>query len=237
MKQIINIIGKLDFEQFDNIITASQYIKLYDLTNKYTDKDSICLDWGMGDGHFSYYLLQKNRKVYSFTLDKKSIKISNDADIYLTIGDDSKRLPYENEYFDIVFSVGVLEHVRETGGNEINSLIEIKRVLKPGGIFICYHFPNKYSWIERISKLLTNKKFHHLYKFSKKDIFDLLKEVDFKCLEHSRYGFLPRNIFKLFPKFVKNNLLLSFCYNGLDVFLGLVFNIINQNHYFIAQKK
>ena len=140
MKQIINIIGKLDFEQFDNIITASQYIKLYDLTNKYTDKDSICLDWGMGDGHFSYYLLQKSRKVYSFTLDKKSIKISNDADIDLTIGDDPKRLPYENEYFDIVFSVGVLEHVRETGGNEINSLIEIKRVLKPGGIFICYHF-------------------------------------------------------------------------------------------------
>ena len=86
MKQIINIIGKLDFEQFDNIITASQYIKLYNLTNKYTSEDSICLDWGMGEGHFSYYLLQKNRKVYSFTLDEKSIKISNDADIYLTIG-------------------------------------------------------------------------------------------------------------------------------------------------------
>ena len=79
MKNIINIIGKSDFEQFDNIITASQYIKLYDLTNKYTSEDSICLDWGMGNGHFSYYLLKKNRKVYSFTLDEKSIKIRNNA--------------------------------------------------------------------------------------------------------------------------------------------------------------
>ena len=235
MKNIINIIGKSDFEQFDNLITASQYIKLYNLTNKYTSEDSICLDWGMGDGHFSYYLLTKNKKVHSFTLDEKSVKINSNTNLHMKIGNDPRKLPYENEYFDTVFSVGVLEHVRETGGDEISSLIEIKRVLKPGGIFICYHFPNKYTWIEKVSNLFTNK-YYHLYKFSKKDIFDLLNKVDFKCLEHSRYGFLPRNIFKSFPKCITNNYILSYLYNRFDCFFESILSPLNQNHYFVAKK-
>ncbi|MBQ4132690.1 MAG: methyltransferase domain-containing protein [Desulfovibrionaceae bacterium] len=47
-----------------------------------------------------------------------------------------------------MFSIGVFEHVHETGGDQLASLKEISRVLKPEGFFLCFHLPNKYSWVE-----------------------------------------------------------------------------------------
>lgn len=48
-----------------------------------------------------------------------------------TVGDCQKDLPYENETFDRVVVVHVLEHLPDLPG----CLDEVKRILKPGGIF------------------------------------------------------------------------------------------------------
>ncbi|WP_241760378.1 4'-phosphopantetheinyl transferase superfamily protein, partial [Anaplasma marginale] len=45
-------------------------------------------------------------------------------------------------------------------GIEIKSLQEISRILKPKGLFICYHFPNKFSLIEKIVSYFPNKYSH-----------------------------------------------------------------------------
>jgi len=55
-------------------------------------------------------------------------------------------LPFAADAFDLVFSVGVLEHVHEAGGDARGSILEIERVLKPGGHFLCFHLPNRYAW-------------------------------------------------------------------------------------------
>jgi SAM-dependent methyltransferase len=59
------------------------------------------------------------------------------------------RLDYEDQFFDVVLSNGVLEHVP----NELESLRELHRVLKPGGTFIITALPNRYSYTEAVARL------------------------------------------------------------------------------------
>ena len=53
---------------------------------------------------------------------------------YITEYQDGRNLPYPNEYFDIVFSISVLEHIPNQGDSQ--TMKEIQRVLKKGGIAI-----------------------------------------------------------------------------------------------------
>jgi SAM-dependent methyltransferase len=59
-------------------------------------------------------------------------------------------LPFENGSFDTVLSCGVLEHVPDPAG----SLREIRRILRPGGMFYVANLPNRYSYTERGARLL-----------------------------------------------------------------------------------
>ena len=62
---------------------------------------------------------------------------------------DPVQLPFEDGGFDTVLSCGVLEHVHDPD----TSLDEIRRVLAPGGTFVT-NLPNRYSYTERIARLL-----------------------------------------------------------------------------------
>lgn len=53
---------------------------------------------------------------------------------YSTDNIDATQLPYQNESFDIVLSISVIEHVANEGDSDF--IKEIWRVLKPGGIVI-----------------------------------------------------------------------------------------------------
>ncbi len=59
-------------------------------------------------------------------------------------------LPFESASFDAVLSLGVLEHVAHTG----ESLDELRRVLEPGGTLYVFKLPNRYSYLERLAKLI-----------------------------------------------------------------------------------
>ncbi|MDP4196307.1 MAG: class I SAM-dependent methyltransferase [Bacteroidota bacterium] len=234
---IIEGLGSLGAFQFASYISGSQYIKAYDLVNKYVPNPSSALDWGTGSGHFSYFLLNSGHNVTGFSVEDEcqfsGYLKDNFHNVYnLIVTHDSTLLPFESNTFDLVVSIGVLEHVKETGGNELGSLEEIKRVLKPNGKFICYHFPNKFSWIESITQHLKNKH-HHNYKYTKADIKHFLKETDLRLLEYGRYGFLPRLSFR----FVPNNILSTKIFNIVDNLLSLIFNPFCQNNYFVAEKK
>ena len=111
---------------------------------------------------------------------------------------DPVSLPYPDGFFDVVVSVGVLEHVRESGGEERASLKEIRRILKPGGAFVGYHIPNRWSWIERLSSLFPAKH-HHRRRYTKATFRALLQGCGLEAAEIRNYGFLPRGFMRRFP--------------------------------------
>lgn len=244
-KDIINDIINLHHQdksllQFKSLISASQYIRLYSFSKKYLKPGDAVLDWGVGNGHFSYFLLRSGFRTTGFSLGElPQICAPFVQESYeYRKGDkaDPVHIPFENKKFDAVVSVGVLEHVRTTGGDEASSLKEIYRVLKDHGIFICFHLPNRLSWIEAVSRLF-NRKYHHPYRYTTQDIFRLLGETNFAAVEIQRYALLPRNIWAQgLMKKLGNQPLVSTLYNNLDSLLSLILRPFCQNYLFIAKK-
>jgi SAM-dependent methyltransferase len=114
------------------------------------------LDWGCGKG-FCCYLLNKERFQ---VLGCDVVRASNDSafgqetpiiraeHLEVVPLKDPVCLPFEENSFDIVLSMGVLEHVKD----DFASLEEIRRVLKPRGLLFCFFLPNRLSWTQYVGR-------------------------------------------------------------------------------------
>ena len=145
-------------------------------------------------------------------------------------------LPYASQTFDVVLSVGVLEHVRETGGDELSSLLEIHRVLKPDGVFLCAHLPNRYSWIEAVVRHLNRPSLYtHPYRYTRKDIASLAKLAGFRTEVIRSYGLVPRNPLSTLPPRVRDSAAFVKLVDGMDDILRIVLRGLCQNHAWVGR--
>ena len=233
-------------EQFGSLAAANQYRKLYELTERFGRPGSHVLDWGCGRGHFSYFLVKSGFRVTAYSLEHPpeifaALSVAEKERLTFVQGDlaETRKLPFSDSRFDAAFSVGVLEHVREMGGDERSSLVELRRVLTPDGVLICYHLPNRYSYIEAISRRLSSRRadgdFHN-YRFTDRDIQDLCRDAGFTLLDKGRYGFLPRNSMNRLPRSLRNTPAVAAVLNHGDALLERLFSSIVQNYYFVARR-
>lgn len=225
--------------QLRSQISANQYLRLYRMVNENVKPKGAVLDWGSGNGHFSYFLGRSGYQTssYGFGDIPEVCKLLEPNAYEYKKGDVDNPilLPYENETFDAVVSVGVLEHVRETGGNESASLKEIHRILKPNGVFICFHLPNKYSWIEMMLRLIG--RWSHQYRFTASQIQALSANTNYEMVTVKRYAILPRNIWWWgVPKKLGKSKKFANFYDRLDEMLSILFSPICQNYAFVAKK-
>ncbi|MEI6045586.1 MAG: class I SAM-dependent methyltransferase [Chloroflexota bacterium] len=166
------------------------------------------LDWGTGAGQMSYLLARRGFDVTGYSYDEsktedQSHSVSHttyrfaDLELPLVITNDPVTLPFQDGHFDAVLSCGVLEHV----GDEIGSLREIRRVLKPGGLFFVYQLPQKGSWLEFI---LGRFKLGYVHerKYTLPGICQLLTAEGFTIRKVRRANMLPKN-FTGFPARLK----------------------------------
>lgn len=111
----------------------------------------ITLDFGCGHGNF----------VIDELPHKFGERVGIDVDVAATEGNksvekvavfDGSNFPLPNNYFDLVVSLWVFEHVKEPE----TVLREINRVLKPGGRFI-FVTPNKNSALILIRRLMNKR--------------------------------------------------------------------------------
>lgn len=233
------------FCQYDNEIRSMQYKVPVNVSAPYVKKGDSVLDWSCGNGHFSLFLGYKQAQVtassfYNAIPEPLSKKLFS---FKLIDKGEAVALPFENESFDAVFSIGTLEHVHETGGDQILSLKEIQRILRTQGYFLCFHLPYKYSWVENIGRIIPAKirkkmpiGHPHSKRFNKKDVRSLLQQSGFSLVDFGVYNFLPRNFTRALPQFLKNNRLFIELFNASDRILSFILPFLCSQSYFVARK-
>ncbi len=161
------------------------------------------LDWGCGKGHVSKLLQQMapGRLESCDILSKKDDSaFGQETPILKQFGIAVKPLehdfllPYEDNSFDVVLSVGVLEHVP----NDQASLAEIERVLRPGGLFFCFFLPTKLSWTQAIARHRGNEYHDRLY--TKTQVGEMLETAGLSLLDFWYRQLLPKNTV-IYPSF------------------------------------
>lgn len=111
--------------------------KYVDFIRKYSFPKANFLEVGCGVGQVLGLLKNDNIKSYGVDVSKSSIKKCRDKKLNCRCYG-GKRLPFGNDYFDLIASYNVLEHTN----NPENFLAEQLRVLKKGGylIIVCPNF-------------------------------------------------------------------------------------------------
>lgn len=152
----------------DNDLTfiAKVFIKFIGSNNK-------ILEIGCGDGLFSRKLADKNNDVVGIDVSKIAIDIANKnknskLNIKYLCGD-ARKLNFENNHFDIVVSMDVVEHIPPQ--EIINHFNEVNRVIKSGGYYL-FWTPHKYYSATSLGL--------HLKEYTLKEIVDILNKSNFQ---------------------------------------------------------
>lgn len=117
------------------------------------DGQENVLDWGCSFGHVANFLNELGLEVESFDFvpdfgEPERHGLTAYPGLTATLSGDPVALPYSDQQFGAVLSLGTLEHVEFPE----RSLLEIARVLRPGGRFYCYKLPNRLSYVEKLGK-------------------------------------------------------------------------------------
>lgn len=99
----------------------------------------------------------------------------------------AEEIPFEDNTFDIVLCRSLLHHLEDPSVG----LREMRRVLKPGGSFVCWD-PNQSVLNTLFRKLFQRTdRFSHLHKsFKDRELFAMIEESSLKISEKRYIGFL-----------------------------------------------
>ncbi len=160
------------------------------------------LDWGCGRGYVTVLLreLFPNANIVSCDVANELAQVDSSFGQQTPIIEKHKidvvplthpsNLPFESGEFDIVLSVGVLEHVPD----HTASLAEINRVLRKDGLFFCFYLPYYLSWTQRTANLMGNFYHDHLYNWKLTD--KLLQGSHLQLLDRWHRCLFPKNFTK-----------------------------------------
>ncbi len=109
--------------------------------NLRNSRNAECLEIGSTEGFGTSKIAEKVRMVIAVDKDKETIEHASaknkQQNVKFKVADGTN-LPFNDESFDLVVSLQVIEHIED----DHKYLQEIKRVLKPKGLFFC-STPNK----------------------------------------------------------------------------------------------
>ena len=131
-------------------------LNLYrNLIDSYTTSETRILDVGCGHGDFLKPVHDKT--IHSYGLDSDKDTLAKNLFIKNKMVGTVEKIPFESNFFDLVVSAWVLEHLVDPQ----KAFEEIFRVLKPGGkvIFLTPNVWNYNVWIIR----LIPEKFHDFF--------------------------------------------------------------------------
>lgn len=154
----------------------------------YFPKRGALLEVGAGTGWQSKLLDKKGYKVHAIDV---SGSIYAEHRVWPVKEYDGANIPYEDSYFDCVFSSNTLEHIPKP----ISFQREIARVLKPEGlavhvipspfwgIYSMLSHPFRYWTFQKVHGALASDPFSEIYFFSRKYWLGLFRQAGFKTLK------------------------------------------------------
>lgn len=195
--EYIKIISERQVTHAENILKLNDwlfYLFYCRLIESFApDKGSVIVDWGglyghvtcmlreIGYGNVTNYLLQAPVS-YKLFLDK--------FDLPTTFGTDPNKLNIDAGSVDVFISSGTLEHVREDGiGREELVLQDIRRVIKPGGLFFIWNCPAMLGTSELLASVTG--RWRHKFRYWRRDITRLMENARFEIIFMDKHKFLP----------------------------------------------
>ncbi|MBI3016696.1 MAG: methyltransferase domain-containing protein [Deltaproteobacteria bacterium] len=145
------------------------------ILDRYTDNgnEKCALDIGCGTGGIIEQLGARGFK--SFGIDNHEIAFNFCQKKNLPVFKaDAKQTGFEASSFDVVCALDVIEHDED----DLAIIREVKRILKPGGIFIVMVPAHQWLWSH------CDKMNHHKRRYSKKSLLNLLNR-EFRTLHIS----------------------------------------------------
>lgn len=149
------------------------------------------LDFGSGKGQFLKLAYSHNFRNLTGT-DIMPRPADLPSEISWTQADLNQEMPFENESFDVVVALEVIEHLE----NPRHMIRVLNKLLKPGG-FLILSTPNNHSWRSILSFIIKG----HFVSFLEKDYpahitaltkIDLRRLVEEQNLRFVRYAYVPK---------------------------------------------
>jgi len=144
--------------------------------------DSVILDVGSREGHLLKSIRNANIscKCYGIETDSRVLTKIKTCDVRLA---DARQMPFEKEFFNVVFVLDVLEHIEELE----KTINEIKRVLKPEG-FVILSGPTE-SWFYKFCRVLYRRMLEHEEHVH--TVYDIEKKFESKGFQLVKRESLP----------------------------------------------
>ncbi len=188
----------MDSKNFNLIDKVIARLRLREVSEFVNDNDVI-LDFGCGSN--SFLLSSTRKKIKSgFGLDYDVEEIMNENLTYIKYKFNDGKLPFDNNFFDKIFLLAVLEHI-EVG--QVDKLFsEFKRILKKRGkIVLTTPTPASKGLLEflayRLKLISTKEILDHKKYYDKKEITKISKYCGLKLINYKlfQFGLNSRAIF------------------------------------------
>ncbi len=163
------------------------------------------LDVGCATGYLAKRFVENGNGVYGIEIDPEATEEAKKCckDVIVADVEELKRLPYPEEFFDVIVCADVLEHLRRPD----HVLRMLRQYLKPDGLMIV-SLPNVAYWRARLNLLFDNFNYEeigimdktHLRFFTIKTGKELVEEAGFKVIKIDHCGLAMKYFpLKLFP--------------------------------------
>jgi methionine biosynthesis protein MetW len=127
--------------------------ELLALLARHVNGNDRCLDVGCGDGGTCGIWLNEHAAGYvGVDISQSAVQMAADRGLDAQRIDDAAELPFEDDCFDLAVCIEVIEHLFEPQ----HALMEIRRVLRPGGRVIVT-VPNAAHWRNRLDLALLGR--------------------------------------------------------------------------------